>query len=54
MATLMYNASQENVETTIVAGRIAYHKGNFACGMEEAAVAAEAQEVMTKFMRDNA
>ena len=52
MATLMYNSSQENVETTIVGGKIAYHKGNFTCGLEEAAVAAEANETMQKFMRD--
>ncbi len=35
LATLMYNSSQENVETTIVGGRIVYHKNQFACGLEE-------------------
>lgn len=28
LATLMYNSSQENVETTIVGGRIVYHKNS--------------------------
>ena len=54
MATLMYNSSQENVETTIVNGKIAYHKGNFACGLDEAAVAAEADQTMKEFMRNYA
>ena len=53
MATLMYNSSQENIETTIVNGKIAYHKGNFACGLEEASVAAEADRTMKEFMKTN-
>ena len=53
MATLMYNSSQENIETTIVNGKIAYHKGNFACGLEEASVAAEADQTMKEFMKTN-
>ena len=53
MATLMYNSSQENIETTIVNGKIAYHKGNFACGLEEASVAAEADRTMKEFMKNN-
>lgn len=54
MATLMYNSSQENIETTIVGGKVAYHKGQFACGLDERSVAMEAQEVMTQFMKNNA
>ena len=50
LATLMYNSSQENVETTIVGGRIVYHKNQFACGLEEKAVAAEADREAKKFL----
>ena len=49
--TLMYNASQENVESTIVGGRLVYHKGQFACGLDEAAVAAEATRTMRAFLQ---
>lgn len=52
LATLMYNSSQENVETTIVNGRIVYHKGQFACGLEEKAVVAEVEAAMKKFMAE--
>lgn len=51
LATLMYNSSQENVETTIVNGRVVYHKGQFACGLEEQAVAAEADRVAKEFLK---
>ncbi len=51
MATLMYNASQENVEATIVHGRLAYYKGDFACGLDEKQVAAEASEKMKAFLQ---
>ena len=50
LATLMYNSSQENVETTIVGGRIVYHKNQFACGLEEKTVAAEADREAKKFL----
>ena len=40
LATLMYNSSQENV----------YHKNQFACGLEEKAVAAEADREAKKFL----
>lgn len=50
LSTLMYNSSQENIEATIVNGRIVYYRGNFTCGLEESAVAAEAQREMKAFM----
>lgn len=50
LATLMYNSSQENIETTVVNGRIVYHKGQFACGLEEQAVVAEVERTMREFM----
>lgn len=49
LSTLMYSSSQENIETTIVHGKIAYHKGSFACGLEEATVAEEADRTMKSF-----
>ena len=52
MVTLMYNSSPENVETTIVNGRIVYHKGNFACGLEEDKVVMEINSAMKKFMKE--
>lgn len=51
LATLMYNSSQENVETTIVNGRVVYHKGNFACGLEEGAVAEEVDRAAKEYMQ---
>ena len=51
LATLMYNSSQENIETTIVGGRIAYHKGQFACGLDEREVAREAIEYMNDWIK---
>jgi len=50
LSTLMYSSSQENIETTIVHGKIAYHKGNFTCGLEEAAVSREVDQTMKTFM----
>ena len=35
-ATVVYASSEENIDTTIVNGRIVYHKGSFACGITEA------------------
>lgn len=34
-ATAIYSSSQENVDTTIVNGKIVYRQGRFACGIEE-------------------
>ena len=51
LATLMYNSSQENIETTIVGGRIAYHKGQFACGLDDREVAREAIEYMNDWIK---
>ena len=50
LSTLMYSSSQENIETTIVNGKIAYHKGTFACGLEEGVIAEEADRTMKAFI----
>lgn len=34
-ATVVYASSEENIDTTIVNGKIVYRKGNFACGITE-------------------
>lgn len=38
-ATIAYSSSPENIDTTIVDGHVVYHKGRFACGVEEAELA---------------
>ena len=35
IATLVYSASAENIDTTIVNGEIVYSKGTFTCGIDE-------------------
>ena len=40
-ATVVYASSEENIDTTIVNGRIVYRKGNFACGITEDALVRE-------------
>jgi len=37
-ATVVYASSEENIDTTIVNGKIVYHKGCFAGGLSEAEV----------------
>lgn len=34
-ATVVYASSEENIDTTIVNGKIVYHKGTFARGLRE-------------------
>ena len=52
-ATVVYASSEENIDTTIVNGRIAYHKGSFACGLTESAlvrkIAAEVESIENEF-----
>ena len=35
-ATIVYSASAENIDTTIVNGKVVYRKGVFSCGVDEA------------------
>ena len=39
MATIVYSSSAENIDTTIVDGKVVYRKGVFSCGIEEAQLA---------------
>lgn len=34
-ATVVYASSEENIDTTVVNGKVVYHKGKFSCGIEE-------------------
>ena len=38
-ATIVYSASAENIDTTIVNGKVVYRKGEFSCGIDEAMLA---------------
>lgn len=39
LATIVYSSSPENIDTTIVNGRVVYQRGRFACGVEEGELA---------------
>lgn len=34
-ATVVYASSEENIDTTIINGKVVYHKGTFSCGINE-------------------
>ena len=36
LATLVYSSSSENIDTTIVDGKVVYRKGVFSCDIDEA------------------
>lgn len=47
-ATVVYASSEENIDTTVVNGKVVYHKGKFTCGIEEEALIEEInQELVT-------
>jgi len=46
LATLIYSASSENIDTTIVNGKVVYRKGFFSCGIEERKLIEEVKEEM--------
>jgi len=39
LATLAYSSSAENIDTTIVDGKVVYRRGTFSCGIDEAELA---------------
>lgn len=39
MATIVYSASSENIDTTIINGKLVYRKGVFSCGIDETQLA---------------
>ena len=47
-ATVVYASSEENIETTIVNGKIVYHKGTFAGGLSETELIREIDAEMVK------
>ena len=50
VATLMYSSSQENIAATIVAGRVVYERGAFACGLTEQEVVAQAKAAAAELL----
>ncbi|MBO5999448.1 MAG: amidohydrolase [Lachnospiraceae bacterium] len=48
MATLVYSASAENINTTIVNGKVVYRGGVFSCGIDEAQLYREVMSEMAK------
>ena len=48
LATAVYAASEENIDTTIVNGKVVYHKGRFASGVTEAALVREIEAEVEK------
>lgn len=52
LANLMYSSSQENIETTVVNGKVVYHKGEFSCGLTESEVVAEVKEKIGRLVTD--
>lgn len=47
-ATIVYSGSAENIDTTIINGKVVYRRGVFACGIEEKDLAESVQDWMTK------
>jgi len=43
-ATIVYSSSSENIDTTIVNGKVVYRKGAFACGIEETQIAEQVRK----------
>lgn len=50
VATLMYSSPQENIAATIVAGRVVYERGAFACGLTEQEVVAQAKAAAAELL----
>ena len=51
-ATVVYASAEENIDTTIVNGKVVYHRGAFAGGLSEAELIREAAAEVAK-MREN-
>lgn len=49
-ATVVYASSEENIDTTIVNGKIVYHKGTFARGLREEELIREIDAEVGKMM----
>ncbi len=50
-ATVVYASSEENIDTTIVNGKIVYHKGTFSGGLDEAELVREIAGEVEKMIR---
>ena len=50
LATIVYSASAENVDTTIVNGKVVYQRGAFSCGVDEEWLAEQVQNELRDMM----
>ncbi|MBR3431175.1 MAG: amidohydrolase family protein [Clostridia bacterium] len=50
-ATVVYASSEENIDTTIVNGKVVYHKGAFASGLSEKELIRECSEEVEKMRK---
>lgn len=48
LATIVYSASSENIDTTIVNGKVVYRKGIFSCGIEEKELIEQVKQELPK------
>ena len=46
LATVVYSSSPENIDTTIVNGKVVYQRGRFACGVDERELAEQVRAEM--------
>ena len=47
-ATVVYASSEENIDTTIINGKIVYHKGKFSSGIQEEELIEKIDREITK------
>lgn len=52
-ATIAYSSSAENVDTTIVNGKVVYRKGAFSCGIDEAQLVEQVKREMREVVHHN-
>lgn len=51
-ATIVYSSSSENIDTTIVNGKVVYHKGVFSCGIDEEELARQVMEEIPRIRKE--
>ena len=51
-ATIVYSSSSENIDTTIVNGKVVYHKGVFSCGIDEKELARQVMEEIPRIRKE--
>ena len=51
-ATIVYSSSSENIDTTIVNGKVVYHKGGFSCGIDEEELVRQVMEEIPRIRKE--